>query len=307
MTIDPLLHLREQRSKALASASHSDTTRMLANAGIEAVWSQITEGAEGLPASLTVTIGGHGQLPASAASAVAQAIQRAAAIVARGIREPTHATRLYRGDMEKAQVVQRGQSGRTLVFEVPRSRAAVDELPVEDQQGIAELSLTEIMQILPESTDDFGAMDAVLSHPVPLRLAVSDLVGAAAKTHGLEFTWRVPGSEEIHSIISFDQASELTDALRETGLERTTRRVVGRLDGMRTRRRLFYLELEEPEGSEIWGAFDAELASAVQASIDRPVMATLEVTVSVDAAGRRGRDHYRLIGLVDIDEAKLSP
>jgi len=178
---------------------------------------------------------------------------------------------------------------------VKRSPSGADHLEVDDQATLTEKAVGEIVQVLPETSVDDAALDAILGQRVPMRMAVSELVEVARAAHGLGLHWTLPGAVEITSILSGDQAEVLEDGLRQLQVETSRRQVIGRLDGLRTKRRIFYLE--QDDGSEIQGAIDAEKVDSVLASLNERVLATVEVTVTKTAAGRRGREHFRLVNL----------
>ena len=296
MTTDPLQPLRELRQAALGEHHESSIASMLSSAAINASWSKLTRGLEGDNVNLTVAMHGHGDVSATVAAKVSEAVQRATALLVRQMRDPSREVRqLYRGDLEKAELIQRGQAGRNLIFEIKRRRSAAGQLPLEDQATLVERALRELVEVLPESEQDDRSLDAILGQRVPVRLAVAEMVAAASRSKGLNLTLRVPGSASVSSVLSTNQAEVLHESLDELTVDRSRRTVVGRLDGLRTRRRLFYLELDD--GREISGGIEEDQVPLVQASLNQRVIATLEVTENRTGSGRRGREHFRLISL----------
>lgn len=295
MTTDPLQDLRELRRAAKAATSGSALVDMISDAGIDAVWSQIAP-AESGPARLVVDVDGTGGLDAMAASDVTAGLQEATAIIARGLREPSESvTQLRRGDTDRAALVQAAQFGRTIVLEVPRAAGTADQLPVPDAVTLVERALNELVQVLPENAEDDRSLDAILGQSPAVRLAVEKLVRRAKGLPGVAFRLQAPGRESLRSTLSRDQAVVLDDSLSAL-VEMTSRRqYVGQLDGMRTKRRLFYLLLDD--GREVTGGIDEDLVSDVQAALNARVLATVEVTQSQRASGRVGREHLRLVKL----------
>src|SRR5690606_4720219 len=69
--------------------------------------------------------------------------------------------------------------------------------------------------------------------------------------------------------------------------------VSGRLDGVRTRRRIFYLERDT--GATIQGAVAPDLLDEIKENLDRPVTARLRGVRTTTIDGRRGRPVYELL------------
>ena len=66
----------------------------------------------------------------------------------------------------------------------------------------------------------------------------------------------------------------LKDSLKETRIGRRVLTMTGRLDGVRTKRRIFYLE--PLTGGEIHGALDLASLEDIRANLDRQVTVRLE-------------------------------
>jgi hypothetical protein len=89
-------------------------------------------------------------------------------------------------------------------------------------------------------------------------------------------------------------ARELSDTLVAGNLDRERVEVAGRLDGLRTRRRVFFFE---GPNIEYEGGFEQDLADTVKAFIDKPAMAILERVRHRRVTGIAGRWSYRLLHL----------
>jgi hypothetical protein len=75
------------------------------------------------------------------------------------------------------------------------------------------------------------------------------------------------------------------------------------LDGVRTRRRLFYFRVEnEPE---IHGLIQEELVDAVKENLDRRVEVTLEVVTTRSKAGKRRSRSYLLLEIQPVQTDPL--
>lgn len=86
----------------------------------------------------------------------------------------------------------------------------------------------------------------------------------------------------------------LSEASGGGEIERERLEVEGRLDGVRTRRRLFYFDGAR-ETYE--GGFEEDLAETVKQFIDKPAVATLERVRKRRKTGVVGRWSYRLLYL----------
>lgn len=298
---DPLHDLRVLRQAALEAGHESTSVAMLTAGSIEAAWSKLTGSREAVPATLLVELGGTGDLQAAVAAAVSESVQKAIALIVRGMRNPSKEVRqLYAGDIAKASLTQRGQVGHQMVFEVQRRRAAEGEFGIEDQASMIERALSELVEVLPENPQDDRALDAIIGQRVPVRLAVGQLVAAATRARGLDLTLTIPGHDPVASVLSADQAVVLKDSLAETDVERRVTRLFGRLDGVRTKRRIFYLE--DADGKEITGAIDEGRMRDVHDALDQLVQITVEVSRTRTKGGRVGKDHFRLIDLTVHEE-----
>lgn len=241
------------------------------------------------------------QIGAYDTALVSMAIQNATAKLAHVLRDPKKEwTQARRKDREEALLVPRGQAGGTIFFGFPSTTDDQEESFFLDHHvaSLSETAARELCEILPGSPEDDAAVDAVLGQRTTVRSAVSDLVEAVTETaSGLALDFTTSGAQRVHSQLSTAQAEVLRDNLRETRTDRRTQTMVGRLDGVRTRRRIFYLELET--GEEIQGAVgpDEELMTEIRRHLDHRVVATIESERVESMGGRRGRPTYRLIGL----------
>jgi hypothetical protein len=229
------------------------------------------------------------------------AIQNATAKLARILLNPQQEqTQVRRKDRENALLIPRGQSGSTLFFGFPSPREEHSEslLPEHDAPSLSENATRELLEILPGSPNDDAAIDAVFGQRTTVRSAVGDIADAVSETAaGLSLEFTSVGNERLSSQLSTEHASVLRDGLRETRTDRREETLTGRLDGVRTRRRIFYLELET--GEEIHGAVGPgpDLMIEIRQYLDRHVVATVESERVETVAGRRSRPTYRLLRL----------
>lgn len=215
--------------------------------------------------------------------------------------------RLRREDFQFARLdVAAAAPGSLIVRIVPHLEPGEDgELPLGGTTW-AELALIDILTALPESPDDVGAVDAIAAGSPVLRRAVADLVvGRRGELLDVTFDLRRVSGETITSRLTPAQTIALRRTLSAPTVERVVETRVGVLDGMRTRRRLFYFRIEsEPE---IHGLIDEDLLQTVRDNLDRRVEATLEVVSVQSRAGRRTARSYRLLDVRPAEEQELPP
>jgi hypothetical protein len=245
---------------------------------------------------LRVVLSGVRAIDAHDSSLVIKAVQDATAKLGHIIRDPkAERSAAYPSDRARARLIQRGQAGNMIVFGFPEPEVdtAGDSLAVT-AETLAERAARELVTVLPRSADDDASLDAVLAQRPTVRNAVNDIAQAVPKrADALGFRMVLVSGEAIDSVLSVAQANVLKSSLSESRVDRRTITIRGRLDGVRTKRRIFYLEPES--GPEIHGAVDLELLEAVRDNLDRQIIATLEEERIRTLSGRRNQALYRLI------------
>lgn len=250
------------------------------------------------PPLLRVELAGLRAVEARDSWHVVKAVQSATAKLGHIIRNPGSETSMaHAADQAKALLIQRGQAGNSIFFGFPD----VSDLPNELFADVAIETLgvkaaRELVNVLPSSPEDDAALDAMLAQRPTVRNAVSDIANAVPKrasAMGLQLTGS--SGEATASVLSADQASVLKENLRETRIDKRVVTMSGRLDGIRTKRRIFYLETES--GTEIHGAMDIESLEDIRENLDRQVVVRLEEERIQSFSGRRNQPLYRLIGI----------
>jgi len=242
---------------------------------------------------LRVAVFGSTQLDAYTFSEISKALQDATAKVGHIVRNPQdEVTSVQQTDREKAPLIQRGQAGNTMFFGFPETTeptALIDE----GIETLSERAVKELCDFLPANGSDDGALDAVLLQRDTVRNAISDIVGAVGRHAGINLTLDPTGGEELTRSLTIDQARVLQHSLRESREDVGYETVSGRLDGVRTRRRIFYLERDT--GASIKGAVADDLLDEIKVNLDCPVTAKLRVVRTTTIDGRRGRPVYELL------------
>jgi hypothetical protein len=168
-------------------------------------------------------------------------------------------------------------------------------------ETLSERAVRELITMLPRSVDDDASLDAVLAQRPTVRNAVNDIANAVpSRADGLDFHLTPVSGDVIDSVLSAEQADVLKSSLSESRVDRRTITIRGRLDGVRTKRRIFYLEPES--GGDIHGAVDLDLLEAVRINLNRQVVATLHEERITAFSGRRNQPLYRLISLESAPE-----
>ncbi|MFD2417478.1 hypothetical protein [Amycolatopsis pigmentata] len=244
---------------------------------------------------LKVSMLGPTHLDAYTFSDISRALQDATAKIGHIIRNPQgEITYVQPADRDKAPLLQRGQAGNTIFFGFPEP-AADDALIHDGIETLSERAVKELCDFLPANGSDEGALDAVLLQRDTVRNAVSDIVNAVVKNTGIGLELTPTSGEEVARSMTLDQAKVLHSSLRESREAVGYETVTGRLDGVRTRRRIFYLERES--GGTIQGAVSPDLLGQIKENLDRPVTARLRVVRTTTIDGRRGRPVHELLAI----------
>jgi hypothetical protein len=301
MTTDPLAGIRALKDQALAQLNTGSLLDEYERGAIEITWEDLTgEGSSPSFAgpSLRVEMTGMRMPDAYATGKVTIAIQQATARLAKSIRNPSARSDVRREDRERAQLVQRSQIGNVVTFGFADDELAGPGVGLFDGleiRSLAETAALGLVQRLPESAEDDRALDAILAGSPATRRAISEVVEAARTASGLTLTYATPQGETARSSLTAEQAGLLHDSLAVTSQEVTRETIVGLLEGMRTRRRMFYLIRED--GTEIDGAIDENLLAEAKADLDKRVTAVVESSRTQTVGGRHGKKVYRLLSI----------
>lgn len=239
------------------------------------------------------------EIVASDLALVAQQVQVAVARMGYSMQNPrSDAVQLREFDRNNAKLYPLRQAGRIMEFAFESQQPDQHALFDAGVPTLAEKAARELVTLLPENSDDEDSVNSVAAHSRAVRNVLKDVVSAVEQTTvGLGFTMSVAG-ETVQSTLTDSQARMISAELSEERVESQRITVTGKLDGMRTRRRIFYFET----GSQTFaGAFDAELENTVKQHIGSKATAQIERTRRVRNAGPAGRWTYRLVGLTDAE------
>lgn len=259
---------------------------------------------------LQVRVPGVRELPATMGAAIAAGVQHATARIAKHLAN-NRATGIRRlaADAERFMLVQRGQVGNLVVFGFNghEFESNSDLLEYADDPSLAitkwsELAALQLVETLPQSDTDDESLDAAAAAAPTVRYALRDLTQAAFATKGMGLELRFEG-RVVNSVLTLDQAATLQESLDEKQDLEEVIFITGRLDGVRTRRRLFYLELDN--GSEMHGLVEEDQVPTVIALLGKRITATIISTQPLSRGGRPGHKRYRLTHLAEPTELML--
>lgn len=233
-------------------------------------------------------------LPFSSASnaKLTQAIVDATAMLGayRGDTDHKLPNRMHASYREQYPLVAVGSIGNVLEFGFHEFGADDDESLFDVSHAVTatEAAVHDLVELLPVTGSDDAALDSVLSLPVTQRVGIGYLVRAVRDT---ALGVRMNLSDE-HGELSTAQAAVLSDALT---VQRTSTRTItmeGILDGVRTRRRIFYLD--GVDGHPYQGSVDESVLPQLPRFMGQIVRVEMEESVIRQASGRAGRPKYRL-------------
>lgn len=249
---------------------------------------------EGLVA-LEVSAHGGGRLPAHEHGLLESKVARAIAFVGAAIAHPdADVARLGTGAFRQSLVYSRPTPTGAIAFLPDRPST----LPGMTGETVAERAMSRLVEILPASPDDVSVSDRLLSLRQPERRAVTEVASIAKPLSGLSLLL-LAHEKVVHSTVTSTQAEDIDDLLQDSETKvQPMRPVIGRLDGMRFSRQMFFLQIEN--GPERQGLIDIDLVPRAKELLDQRVKATLERVVRRYANGHTSRSTYRL---VDVEPA----
>lgn len=231
-------------------------------------------------------------IPSKRLSMVEEHFSRAVAAIGSEIREPGASRRISQADYASAPIYTRTTPDGLILFLASPSDHAISGHRVE---SLAEQALTRLAELLPESAEDPSLQARLDPLRTPSLRAVHEVAEAAKSMHGLTATLVKDGSRSVESVVTNDQADWIANLLDD---ERTTVSrisVRGRLDGLRFKRRMFYLEPDK--GRDVIGTVDEQWVDPVKSLLNQPVDAILEKVTRVNRAGIQQQPAYRLVGV----------
>lgn len=233
-----------------------------------------------------------GAISTRAAVSVIEHFTSAVAALGREISVPSTATaKLSQKDYARAPLFLDVQSGGLILLRAEPPGLLMNEHPVEH---ISSRALDRLVNLLPESSRDHSAVNNALGARVTSRRAIKEVAEAAAQIGGIELVLRRQ-DDVVGASMSQQQAQTLRRQLNAREADTQVIQREGILDGARSRRRIFYLDVFS--GESIEGIIDEALVEDVLRHLTQPVVATIVRTRYVSKAGVPGRPVYRLTAL----------
>lgn len=284
--------------------SHSGRTiDQLAAGGLQMLYNRMVPPhmAVGKPrTTLEVRVPSKSRLTSKDLSAMTDRFARAVASIGREIADPKRPGQLSSADYSRAPIyTSHNAAGMVLFLATPEAPGLYGS---DSGATTSERSLERLVSLMPESADDQHIAERVQSLRPTSARAVSEVAAVAKANAGLTLELR-GGRDPISSVVTPDQADNIADLLSDSTEQVVTIPVKGRLDGMRFKRRMFYLQVNDE--LEFSGSVDEALMARVKHLLDHEVMATLEKVTRTSLAGRTSRSTYRLVGVSEQQENKL--
>ncbi|WP_061016350.1 hypothetical protein [Microbacterium sp. CCH5-D1] len=236
-----------------------------------------------------------GELTATVVAQVTSALQHATALAAKAILDPKNAAITVQSSLlERAPLLPVGQSRGTLYFELPQQVVPTDTIEQTPVAGLTENAVRELIEILPETADDERTLQSLPSRRPQYRSAVKKLAESLGDAASMSLSMQPTGGTTPEtSVLTVEQAREVPALLAGTQDKRDMLTVFGILDGMRTRRRLFYIE-ERGTTQEFSGAIDEEQMDTVMGLVGQQVVARIERLILLRADGSKSHPSYAL-------------
>ncbi len=220
-------------------------------------------------------------------------VHSATAQVAKWIRSPAGSSDITRADRERVPLQPRA-AGTSIFFDFPDTSATADMLVQGRAETLAEIAAFQLIERLPETAEDDRTLDALLSEPSLIKLAVERLAKAAVVASGIRLEIGTRDQRGENAFLTADQGRVLGENLQLPTRQVRIKTIRGSLDGMRTRRRLFYLITASDK--ELSGAVADEMLYEVRKHIGEEVEAVIETTELTTPAGRT-RSSNRLLSV----------
>lgn len=288
-----LSRLREQVEQA-TSGSPSDALEATAQSGLKMAFNDRAPERFKLSAesSLALSVESSvGRLTSRQLALASDHFARAVAAIGHEISDPSqHYGQLAASDYARAPIYTTSTPGGALLFSAARG-GLIEGQAVE---SLSEKSLTRLAMLLPSAPDDPLIEGRVLALRAPSARAVLEVAQTAKDLHGLRLELR-GGQEVVKSVVTDDQADFLDDILKDATTQVEKQHYEGRLDGMRYKRRMFYLETEG--GHEVSGVVDEALVNRVNELLNDRVQADVERVTRRNRAGIAQRPTFRLVDL----------
>lgn len=295
--------LRRMVGDAWTDAREGDALAALSAGGLLTVFNRLAPHGFRLSTASEVSLTVAGSRTSLTGRDVAMVVDRFSRAVASIGQELTLGSAAFRqlrpADYDRAPVFLSGTPGGPLVLSAGPSSPILGTIP--GGPSVAERALTRLANLLPASGHDPTLASRVLSSRPPTARAMNEIALVAKKLDGIVVSLRGT-NEDTTATVATEQATAITELLADVREDVTTQHLTGQLDGMRFRRREFFLTVGE---RDISGSVDEFLVPTVRALLDQQVVATLERVVRRSSAGSAQRPAYRLVDVRPLGQLEL--
>lgn len=244
------------------------------------------------------------EVEAYLSSEVALAVSDTAAYFAKAIDSPRAMNaRISNSFRKKVGLKNLGSFGNRIVLGFTQPADDPDTPLIDESQlvTLGESSVRSLALSLPNDSEDDQSLDNALGLRPVERNGLFKLAETLSKfNRSVQLGLNVKDQETVGGILTASQASVLNESLKESSLETWKSDFSGRLDGMRSRRRQFFLELGD--GTEIAGTIDPELIDKLPRYIDKQVNVRVVCQQPMYKNGRTGKVAYRLESIEGVSE-----
>lgn len=245
------------------------------------------------------------EVEAYLSSEVAKTISNSTAYFAKAFDDPhTTNARMSNQFHKKVGLRNVASSGNRIVFGFTQP-ADDPQTPLIDESrlpSLGEKSAENLALSLPSSEDDDASLDNALALLDVERNGLYKLSETLRKFRkSIRLGLSLDGAITSEGTLTAEQANVLWENLSDSKPETWQMKVTGRLDGMRSRRRQFFLECDN--GTELTGTIEAELVQQMPRYIDKKVTATITAQQLKFNSGRIGKPVYRIDAIRGISES----
>jgi len=234
-----------------------------------------------------------GRLTSKDIAYVSDKFSRAVAAIGAEVRSlATSGEQLTQADYARAPIYMTSTPRGVLIF-TPGAGSPVGE---GRASSYAETALDRLANVLPEAADD-SAMGERLNGLEPRTArAVLEVAEAAKRVQGLSMSYRSDKTAEpVDAVMTTAQARDIEDLLSDSSEQVEPAAFTGTLDGMRMKRRAFYLELDN--GTSVSGVIDEDAIEDAKQLIDQRVHAVMQKVTRTTRGQRTLKPTYRLLSV----------
>lgn len=242
-----------------------------------------------------------GRLTSKDIAYVSDKFSRAVAAIGAEVRSrATSGEQLTQADYARAPIYMTSTPRGILIF-TPGEGSPVGDGRAE---SYAETALDRLANVLPEAADDYTVSERVSGLEPRTARAVLEVADAAKRVAGLSMSYRSDkNAEPVDAVMTTAQARDIEDLLSDSREEVKPAHFTGTLDGLRMKRRMFYLELDS--GASVSGVIDEDAVEDVKKLIDQRVAVVTQKVTRTTRGQRTLKPTYRLLSVAPAPDSTL--